>query len=308
MKQALLIIFVLAFFGILLTGGFTAKDPKSLLSSDQATELLTPGPGTGDKSLQINNQIAASPLPTVTGSLSPTPSVTPGPTPTGTVGNTCKSKVAIDFLLDTSASMDIEDSALPGQKKIDFLKNAMNSFGSQLSSDTLIGIQAFSSPAGNYITNQYSVCYPNDVCEVLPIGMYNSSQYQQRISTLLGYGATPMKDAFQFAKQTIDNFKTNNAHYTDYQWFLVFLSDGKPVPAATQWPVTLPGGRNADVVTPIKNEPNTTIISIGLGQPDIDYDQGLMMQIASTPQYFHGSPTGQYLGSTFQQVFSQVCQ
>jgi uncharacterized protein YegL len=310
MKQAVIGVLLVLLLSYIMSGGFSVRNQAAPFPSadPRVATLLGEGDQTNnDRALQLRTLKFTIPTPSTSSSPGPTVSPSSQPTPSPTPAS-CVSRVAIDFLLDVSGSMDIEQTSVPaGQRKIDYLKTAMIAFGDRLEQTSLVGIQVFSGPTITVDGSDSSMCYPNSACEILPIGTYNSSQYQQEVSSLRGRGQTPMKDAFILAKQRIDSFRASNPQYNDYEWYLVFLSDGFPVPALTQWPFPRGPQQPLDVVTPIKNLPNMKIVSIGLGTPGDDYDQGLMTQIATSPQYFHGSLTGNNLGSVFQQIFNQVC-
>ncbi len=312
MKETFVVIIILGVLGVLLTGGFSTKDPKGLLSSQQVTQLIGPTIGLGNKTLQLNNQIAVSPAPSPSNGPSPSPSQGPspspsnGPSPSPSVpANTCNSKVAIDFLLDVSGSMYRDIDPNPPYR-IDQLKTAMAAFGNHLTGNDVVGIQVFSSPGNPNCSGAGAVSSTGASCEVLHINSFNSGQYQQKVSSLLAGGQTFTKDAFAFIGPII-NIGINQ--YSEYKWFLVFLSDGVPNPYLDQYPFRLGNVQLQDVVTPIKSNPKIKIITIGLGNPGTDYDDGLMRDIASIPSstYFHHSATGSDLSSVFNDIFTQTC-
>jgi hypothetical protein len=127
---------------------------------------------------------------------------------TFTVKNKCEDKIAVNFLIDVSGSMR-------DNNKIEKEKNALRAFTGKMSDNSVIGMQIFSDP--------------NIVREILPLSLYKDvkQQAQDAINSLTTYRATSTRDGFNLSKQKLTEAINQNA-FPDYQYNLVFLSDGVP--------------------------------------------------------------------------------
>ena len=331
MKQVLIILIPIILLGVSLAGGFTENPLNSGNQSSEIFQLTDSGDSARDV-LQIRSLTAGTITQNPTSTPTPgssAPTSTPTPTPTGT---TCTSgqKVAVDFLLDVSGSMN---AGTP--KKIDTLKTAMTNFASKFRPDDLVGIQIFSSQTAEV----YSVCadygfkFPNSTiaCNILPINIYNPFLYSQKVTKLWASGDTYIQDGFIQAKQAIST--AQQQHPSGYTWVLVFLTDGIPnVPengfASLEGPDAVQDPRNFPTVNELKNDLHVRIISIGLDLNSLAnsgnytkprseipaYAQTLLQDVASQPpsssptqQNYFISNTGNDLGGVFDQISHQVC-
>lgn len=212
MKQAILAIILLGIFGILLSGGFSLKDPKGLLSDTQSIAKVEDGnPSSGDKTLQLINR--------------PVTIIPPN-------SQTCSSPIAVDLLLDVSGSMcapyhDEASCKSHSDSKINILRTAVSQFGTAFKPGIdLVGIQVFSSSTAES-GDLPSMCNTLAACPILPLELFNSNSYTQAVSQLNAGGNTHMRDGFVEAKKAIEA-KRNLPEYKDRKWALVFLSDGIP--------------------------------------------------------------------------------
>lgn len=127
--------------------------------------------------------------------------------------NVCESKVAVDFLIDTSESMQDDN-------KIDRLKDGLRAFIKILPPSGVIGIQTFSAAAQDRVNLDY---YRN-----------NKAQVTANIESLAPGGWTSMKSGFEHAKAQFSDAITNKK-FPGYKYYLVILSDGVPeTPEATK--------------------------------------------------------------------------
>ncbi len=141
------------------------------------------------------------------------------------VKTTCEDKIAVDFLIDVSGSMG------NGNKQVNE-KNAINSFVSRMTDNSVIGIQVFSDP--------------NNVREIVPISLYKDVKTQVRntINSLSASGATSTRSALDLAKQKLSQAISEN-RFPDYKYNLIFLSDGVPEAAGL-----IPNSQNCLVTSP----------------------------------------------------------
>jgi len=117
----------------------------------------------------------------------------------------CAEKVAIDFLVDTSGSMD--------GSKLNNLQQALKFFGSKFPDNGVVGIQIFSGP--------------QPAQELIPISLYKDVKrtFNNKIDSMYAYGSTYTRDAFEFAKPKLLAAK---AAYPNQKFALIFISDGIP--------------------------------------------------------------------------------
>jgi hypothetical protein len=142
----------------------------------------------------------------------------------------CAETVAIDFLVDNSGSMEYGD-------KLVELKKGLVTFSSNFPDTGIIGLQAYSSPASRP---------PVGYHELVPIDLFKNvkSNFVSAVSSMRPAGATYSKDAMTFAKQKLDAAR---ARFPDYQFNLVFISDGIPETEATEAALCPGGIPNSDL-------------------------------------------------------------
>ena len=316
MKQAILAIILLGIFGILLSGGFTLKDPKGLLSSRDVAKVEDATPSAAEKNLQIKNR--------------PVTIIPPSTTCTSST------KVAVNFLLDTSGSMGPTSDS---DSKIIKLKAAVNAFGDKLHTDDLVGIQAFSGLDYNAATGEdLPTCRQinnTPACEVLAFGQYNQLTYNAAVEKLVAGGITQMEDGFKVTEQVIQDAKNTTPQAQDYNWVMIFLSDGIPNDTSDDryGPDDSQDPRKFTEVNAIRNLP-VRVITVGLdlasiivgarpGREDFTIDRGLvpgyakilLQEIASQPpandptqKNYHDSPKADQLASIYDDIAYSICR
>jgi hypothetical protein len=229
--------------------------------------------------------------------------------------NVCGQTTAIDFLVDTSASMEDDN-------KMEKLKAALRSFVGKLSNSSVIAIHTFSA-----ITEEH-----------VPFDYYKNNK-QQVLATIEGLGPegwTSTRDGFQLAKQTISNAVTKK-RFPGYTYNLVLLTDG--VPEIPQYPDEPP--RQCEAEVPDALEPGgircfstdqdpriptnlaqdiknlgATIFSVGIySQTSSDnqmkpYLEALLKDVASAPssEYYFSSIEGDNLNTILKSIISTTCQ
>ncbi len=250
--------------------------------------------------------------------------VTPRPTlviPPGAQQNTptpsCTDDVAIDFLIDTSKSMQ--------GNKIQQVRNALQLFGTKLSNNSIIGMQTFGGVAQ----------------ERLPISLYSNVQQDyinlaQNLSTDIE-GGTYTRNGFTLARTKLTEAKQQ---FPDREFKLIFLSDGIPetyeynLVCSTEFQLTgnLSGtcadncsinGLNLKCFAP-QQSPNTApsvaqsiknsgveIFSIALlDEIDTRFNtqlEELMKDAASSPDKFYKTFNAEDLDTIYNQIAVQVC-
>jgi hypothetical protein len=145
------------------------------------------------------------------GALTPNPSDKELQLKTFTV-NTCGTTTAVDFLIDTSASM--EDYG-----KIDKVKTALQNLEKKFSKRTAISIQTFNAA----------------VQQPVPWGLYkdNKTQVDATFAGLKPQGWTTTRDGFKAALQNLQTAIQGNK-YPGYHYALVLMTDGVPEIPPTQ--------------------------------------------------------------------------
>lgn len=121
--------------------------------------------------------------------------------------NTCGSTLAIDFLIDTSASMQDD-------KKIYVLRDGLKTFIKKLAPSAVVGIQTFSAVVQERVPMDYlknNRAFVNDV-----------------VNGLSAAGWTRTKDGLQLAATKISEAITKKKFPAEYKYYLVILTDGVP--------------------------------------------------------------------------------
>lgn len=306
--KTLLILIPIILLGIAFAGGLGKENPFGTKAPpDQYATLEEGTPIPDEKTLQLRNIPA-------------TIHTAASPSPTGTAC-TPNTKVAVDLLLDTSGSMF--------GNKIATLISAVTTFGSKLETDDLVGIQSFSSPPVD-LTTCSKLGSNEPACEVLNLTEFNQASFNQAVNQLIAGGNTHMRDGFEKARQVIAS-KRNLPEYQDYNWVLIFLSDGIPNDTS----IYGPGPDSSQNPTPIADEMknpgglNVRIISIGLDLDSIinnyvatftinrndvpTYARTLLQNIASDPpannptqrNYFE-SATANDLDQIYRDISGQI--
>lgn len=212
MLYVIVIMITITAFSYFMTGGIFPKSP--------AATTKAPPPGSGQQEIVFEQDTS--------------PGKRNLQLQTFTVKNTCEDKIAVDFLIDISASMAY------GNKQRNE-KNALNSFAARLTDTSVIGIQTFSDP--------------NKVTEKVPISLYKDVKQQvtNTINNLPASGATSTRSAFDLAKQKLSEVIIQDK-FPGYKYSLVFLSDGVP---EVQMPESEKNSTNCLATSPNPDGSNT---------------------------------------------------
>lgn len=120
--------------------------------------------------------------------------------------NTCGQRTAIDFLIDTSGSMQFDG-------KMDKTKDALRAFTDKLVGKSAIGMQTFS----------------KDAKEVVPLSYYKDvkTEFAEAVDDLKPDGHTVTRDGFNLAKQKLIE-AIQSDRFPDYNYALIVITDGVP--------------------------------------------------------------------------------
>lgn len=198
----------------------------------------------------------------------------------------CTETAAVDFMLDRSGSM--KQKTPSGETKIQALKDAVTLFIDNLSTDSVIGVQYFSSEGiGNLI----------EINEKKNIG-----DYSEAIKALPANGQTPTHNALAYSYNRLQN---GVQKYPDRDFAFIFVSDGEPVPSSQDPRLFDPNP--ADQIKDLGVE----VYSIGI----LDNNQirsgkmkELLTDIASSPDNVYISPNGEDLDNIIAQISQDLCQ
>lgn len=251
---------VFAFIGlaigaaVLLTRGVL---PKSTLTPPEATgdlEIVVEDPGSGEKGLQLRT----------------------------IKFKECSQTSATVMMLDRSGSMDTPPT------KMASLKEAASNYASNLSDDSIIGIQSFDSGS---ITE--------DV-KVKPYGEVKA-QVAAAIAALTPRGQTPTRRALMVSR---DILKQAVIDYPDKNFSYVFVSDGRPVDGSgkdpnSEYPDAVPPNP-ADEIKAL----GVTVYTIAIGA---DAFPDVMRMIASGPETMFSTPTGAELKDIYKKIATRQC-
>jgi hypothetical protein len=228
--------------------------------------------------------------------------------------NTCSQTAVIDFLIDTSGSMQYEG-------KMDKLKKALKAFTKKMSKSSGVGMQTFSA----VVKERVALGYYRDV----------KSNVQANIDSLQTDGWTRTRDGFKLAKQSI-NEAMQGKKFPGYKYYLVLMTDGVPELSPDQTrhceaeadDANLGGAKRCfakeedprgtdldgvDVSQDLKNL-GVEIYSIGLFSSNFASDKALqpylekmLQDVASTPTSEHYFTDQQDLTKVFDKIFTSIC-
>jgi hypothetical protein len=252
------------------------------------------------------------------------PSDTPIPTPTPTKAVTptpqaCLNKIALNLVLDVSASMNNDD-------KINQLNTAMRNLVGQLKDDTVVGAVTF---AG--LTS-----FPNTAGSVtqLPFTKYkdNKKLVSDRLTKLTAYkgsetDGTYMRNAFQ---RSINNLNVDQATYANqgYNFVTIVFTDGVPETKIWDDDCVVQANGSSPVCFARKQDPRISpnltssmkgkvskVYSVGVysGQREtqtVIYNEAkkLLGAIASQSTYAKNSNSPSAIDGMFKDVLNSVCQ
>lgn len=250
------------------------------------------------------------------------------PTPTGKPNNkqlqiqelkNCSDSLAVEFLLDTSGSMD-------NGGKINTLKESLNFFVGKLKKNAVVGIRTFSDKTNLQVSFDF---YKN-----------NQGVVGSIISGLTPGGGTSTRDAFIETQKDLKDALVKK-EFKNYTFNLIFFSDGIPETVdgntnkegrkctpeprlqsgfrcfdTRQDPTnsSLVGGNIAQQIKNLKNkdEKNVRIFSVLLFDSVKDAffkteEEAIMERVASTPEDFYKTTSPDDLQRIFKQIITQVC-
>lgn len=207
----------------------------------------------------------------------------------------CSDTITVDLLLDRSNSMSLKTPT--GGKKIDRLKEAVNSLTNSLSDNSIIGIQSFNSDS---ITDDVPISFYKDVKTIVP----------GKINGLTEGGNTPTHDALAFS---LNSLKQGIAKFPDRKFNFIFVSDGAPCPGVGCV------GREGQNQDPRLFSPNPAdeIKNLGVNVYALAiYDSGqssnpdlaaLMQNIASKPENYYEAKTADDTTRLLTAITEKIC-
>lgn len=226
--------------------------------------------------------------------------------------NTCASKTAFDFLIDTSGSMKFSG-------KMNNTQTALREFMKNLAGKSVVGIQTFS----------------KDVKEQVPLNYYkiNKEEVNTAINGLEPDGYTRTRDGFQIAKQKLIE-AMNSRKFPGYKYSLIVMTDGVPEIPPDQPrtcikeaddPNTAPAKRcfakeqdpriPTNLADDIKNI-GVTIYTINIYSPDypsdtvmLPYLEALLKEVATQPSstHYYSSINAGNLQKVFEDMTTIIC-
>jgi hypothetical protein len=227
--------------------------------------------------------------------------------------NTCGQKTAIDFLIDTSGSMQQDG-------KIDKEKVALKALTKRLTAKSVIGIHTFSQKAN----------------EEVPLSLYGDvkDQVMKSIEGLKPDRETRTRDGFSLVKQRLTESITTNK-YPGYSYALILITDGVPEIPPDQPRTCLPNN-NFQPYDPVyqsnrcfaqEQDPRVPtnlpadikglgvkIYTVGIfSQSTTDkqfypYLSALLKEIASEPDNYFESIEGGTLDKILNEVLNSICE
>ena len=300
MKQILLIFGPVVLLGILLTGGFSLKDPGAFKTLNTYVAQLIEEPQGANKTLQIKALKAVTPTPTPTGAITPTPNPTPVSSVTPTPAGPCERRnVAIDLLIDMSGSMILGN-------KLPKLREALQEIQNFLTNQNLLGMQVFSDY--RFFTTPGRPRF--GATEVLPFGNYNQNNFQNIVSALDVQDLLPnthMRDGFLLANEKI---QLAQAQFPGYNWHLILITDGVPNDVATA--TIYDASQDPTSVIPELRALNVKIFVIGLDLNALGADlanraTSILVGLVENPDDFKASPSSEQLREKFRDILGDIC-
>ena len=240
----------------------------------------------------------------------------------------CSNRAAIDFLVDTSGSMERGN-------KIQIIKSSLKDFASNFTNDSITGLRRYSSSdTGSTATSR-----------PVEIDFYknNKSQFNAAVNQLVASGGTNTRTAFAAELEDLTK-AVSDPKFKDNSFNLVFISDGIPegdgvgVPTATacssfssarypmcayqtgtcrcfdadQDPTTNP--QIAQQIQALKNinGKNVRVFSILVFDPKTDgpFESKLttMMQAVASPNSFYKTTKPEDIKAIYGQIADKICE
>lgn len=243
----------------------------------------------------------------------------------------CASKAAVDFLVDTSGSMNFSG-------KIGYVKEALKSFVGNFTDKSIAGIRRFSSAENQCPTNIGQV-----TTRLVPINFYesNKAQFTAQTNALCASGATNTRSAFAAELEDI-KAAVADPKFKDHTFNVVFLSDGIPEstdnPLEAQCQATGADSEYCQYNNPVKtcrcidpnqdpttnpqlakqiqdlknlNGKNVRVYSILVFDPATDgyYESKFtsMMQAIASPDSFYKTTDPKKIKEIYDQISEKIC-
>lgn len=206
----ILILGLVSGLSFLLTGGLVPQIERNP-ENPEVVDILVDLSPVAQQNLQMRN-IQAVPTPT----FSPTPTGSPSAFPTPSVV-ACLDNSAIAIVVDISGSMGGPASAGNNERKVDVLKRALNTFLSNVPTDTVVGLFA----------------YATEDSVLVPFGPYgiNSQALTQQINALTPSSSNPLGASTNTAdglSLVYNNIIQAKQQFPGSDFSVIFLSDGVP--------------------------------------------------------------------------------
>lgn len=225
--------------------------------------------------------------------------------------NTCGQKTAIDFLIDTSGSMQYDG-------KVEKEKTALKALTKKLTAKSVIGIHTFSKRAK----------------EEVPLSLYKDvkADVDKAIEDLDPDGWTTTRDGFSLVKQKITEAMASGK-YPGYTYAVVLLTDG--IPEQPEPRTCFPNDSfqpydpqyQANRCFSIEQDPRkptnipgdlkgmgVKVYSVGIfSQTTTDkqfypYLSGMLKEIATSPDHYYESIEGGNLDKILNEVLNNICE
>ena len=184
----------------------------------------------------------------------------------------CLESAAVTLQIDITDSMS---------SAIDDLKNAAYTFTDNLSDESIIGIQAYSSR--------------NARLEVIPVSLYKDVKTQIRpaVGTLTADGRTPSYDALNFSREVLERAA---ADYPERKFSFIFFSDGNPNVGPSDT------ASISQAAAGIKNL-GVTVYAIGLG----NVNSKIIEAVASSPDKALTTTDSKDLERIYSEIRTRLC-
>jgi len=199
----------------------------------------------------------------------------------------CSEQTTVDLLLDRTGSMGSRTPT--GQTKIARLKEAVLVLTGQLSDQSVVGIQSFSSLS---ITPDVPISYYKDVKGIIP----------SKVNALNADGQTPTHDALTFS---LDRLREAIPKFPGRQFNFILISDGHPVPDSQDPRLFSPNPADE-----IKNL-GVNVYTLGIftsGQASDPKLAELLKSIASRPENYYEAQTGDQTTKLLEAISSKICK
>ncbi|OGH21526.1 MAG: hypothetical protein A2958_02240 [Candidatus Levybacteria bacterium RIFCSPLOWO2_01_FULL_38_13] len=199
----------------------------------------------------------------------------------------CLGQTNVDLLLDRTGSMG--ERTPTGQTKIARLKEAVLVLTGQLSDQSVVGIQSFSSES---ITDDVPISYYKDVKGII----------SSKVNALNAGGQTPTHDALAFS---LDRLKEAIPKFPGRQFNFILISDGQPVPPSQD-----PRLFNPNPADEIKNL-RVNVYTLGIftsGEASEPKLAELLKSIASRPENYYEAQTGDQATKLLEAILTKICE